>query len=193
MLWYSLEAPCRGASNEYHNICFCGEIRKILTWYPLLTRPLDKLQKPSDQPMEVHRDFSLNHSNSPLKIHFLRNLPNMGRAMRIPVFRHMQTVKAQISFRTVQSGLSLSTYRVTGYCRTQWSIAKFLIRLYISAGWSRSSLFTITKICLYNFDPLKPQFYIVKLGFTGVCIIFLISTQKHRLWVLVRTAWLRQF
>ena len=26
---YSLEAPCRGASNEYHNICFCGEIRKI--------------------------------------------------------------------------------------------------------------------------------------------------------------------
>ena len=22
MLWYSLEAPHRGASNEYHNICF---------------------------------------------------------------------------------------------------------------------------------------------------------------------------
>ena len=35
---------------------------------------------------------------------------------------------------------------------------------------------------LYNFDPLKPQFYIVKLGFTGVYIIFLISAQKHRLW-----------
>ena len=42
----------------------------------------------------------------------------------------------------------------------------------------------ITKTCLYNFDPLKPHFYIVKLGFTGVCIIFLISAQKHRLWVL---------
>ena len=26
----------------------------------------------------------------------------------------------------------------------------------------------------YNFDPLKPHFYIVKLGFTGVYIIFLI-------------------
>ena len=25
----------------------------------------------------------------------------------------------------------------------------------------------ITKTCLYNFDPLKPQFYIVKLRFTG--------------------------
>ena len=32
----------------------------------------------------------------------------------------------------------------------------------------------ITKTCLYSFDPLKPHFYIVKLGFTGVYIIFLI-------------------
>ena len=46
----------------------------------------------------------------------------------------------------------------------------------------------ITKTYLYNFDPLKPHFYIVKLGFTGVYIIFVISAQKHRLWVLVRTA-----
>ena len=35
----------------------------------------------------------------------------------------------------------------------------------------------ITKTYLYNFDPLKPHFYIVKLGFTGVYIIFLISAQ----------------
>ena len=42
---------------------------------------------------------------------------------------------------------------------------------------------SITKTCLYNFDPLKPHFYIVKLGFTGVYIIFLISAQKHRLWL----------
>ena len=32
--------------------------------------------------------------------------------------------------------------------------------------------------CLYNFDPLKPHFYIVKLGFTGVYIIFLTSTHN---------------
>ena len=32
----------------------------------------------------------------------------------------------------------------------------------------------ITKTYLYKFDPLKPHFYIVKLGFTGVYIIFLI-------------------
>ena len=46
---------------------------------------------------------------------------------------------------------------------------------------------------LYNFDPLKPHFYIVKLGFTGAYIIFLISAQKHKLWVFVRTASMRGF
>ena len=51
----------------------------------------------------------------------------------------------------------------------------------------------ITKTYLYSLNPLKPHFYIVKLGFTGVCIIFLISAQKHRLWVLVRTASARRF
>ena len=30
----------------------------------------------------------------------------------------------------------------------------------------------------YNFDPLKPLFYVVKLGFTGVYINFLISVQN---------------
>ena len=32
---------------------------------------------------------------------------------------------------------------------------------------------TISKTCLYNFDPLKPHFYIVKLGFTRVYNFFL--------------------
>ena len=36
----------------------------------------------------------------------------------------------------------------------------------------------ITKTYLYNYDPLKPHFYIIKLGFTGVYIIFLISAQN---------------
>ena len=35
---------------------------------------------------------------------------------------------------------------------------------------------TITR--LYKFDPLKPHFYVVKLGFTGVYIIFHISAQS---------------
>ena len=37
----------------------------------------------------------------------------------------------------------------------------------------------ITKTYLYSFDPLKPHFYVVKLGFTGVYIIFLISAQNN--------------
>ena len=49
-------------------------------------------------------------------------------------------------------------------------------------------LYVITKTYIYNFDPLKSHFYIVKLRFTGVYIIFLISAEKHRLWVLIRTA-----
>ena len=42
------------------------------------------------------------------------------------------------------------------------------------------------KTYIYSFDPLKPHFYIVKLGFTGLYIIFLIFAQKQKLWVLGR-------
>ena len=38
--------------------------------------------------------------------------------------------------------------------------------------------FYIMKTRLYNIDPLKPHFLIVKLGFTGGYIIFLISAQN---------------
>ena len=47
-----------------------------------------------------------------------------------------------------------------------------LMRRCINAG--------MTKTYLYNFNLLKPHFYIVKLGFTEVYIIFLISAHKHR-------------
>ena len=55
--------------------------------------------------------------------------------------------------------------------------------LFIKLGFVISVRFFqyITKTRLYDFDPLNPHFYIVKLGFTGVYIIFLISAQKHRL------------
>ena len=43
---------------------------------------------------------------------------------------------------------------------------------------SLSDKLYITKTCLYNFDPLKPHFYKVILGFTVVYIIFLISVQN---------------
>ena len=40
-----------------------------------------------------------------------------------------------------------------------------------------SNVYIITKTYLYNYEPLKPHFYIVKLGLTGIYIIFLISAQ----------------
>ena len=43
------------------------------------------------------------------------------------------------------------------------------------------AVLVITKTYLYDFYPFKPHFYIVKLGFKGVYVIFLISAQKHRL------------
>ena len=39
---------------------------------------------------------------------------------------------------------------------------------------NKCAIITITKTRLYSFDPLKPQFYTVKLQFTEVYIIFLI-------------------
>ena len=78
--------------------------------------------------------------------------------------------------------LNLYTYRNPGYAN---SIKRSRIILsgctglkFEILGWVNRLLFLITKTCLYNFDPLKPHFYIVKLGFTGVYIIFLISAQK---------------
>ena len=44
--------------------------------------------------------------------------------------------------------------------------------------WMKSTYVTKTYLYTSNFDPVKPYFYIVKLGFTGVYIIFLISAQN---------------
>ena len=49
--------------------------------------------------------------------------------------------------------------------------SKFGIRMKEKAYKMKIRL--ITKTRLYIFDPLKPHFYIIKLGFTGVYIIFL--------------------
>ena len=54
----------------------------------------------------------------------------------------------------------------------------YVAYMFLLSSVERPHLKLITKTCLYNFDPLKPHFYIVKLGFTGVYIIFLISSQN---------------
>ena len=58
-----------------------------------------------------------------------------------------------------------------------WNYSIRMIRIpMIRKSMARLPLTTKTR--LYNFDPLKPHFYIVKLGFTGVYIIFHISAQN---------------
>ena len=56
-------------------------------------------------------------------------------------------------------------------------------QIFVFLSYEKNFLGTqlITKTYLYNVNPLKPHFYIVKLGNSGVYIIFLISAQKHRL------------
>ena len=49
--------------------------------------------------------------------------------------------------------------------------------LFLTLKMDVNRYFIITKTCLYNFDPLRPNFYIVKPGFTGVYNIFIISAQ----------------
>ena len=39
---------------------------------------------------------------------------------------------------------------------------------------STVTVVTITKTCIYNFDPLKPNLYVVKLGFTEVYILLIL-------------------
>ena len=84
----------------------------------------------------------------------------------------------------------------SGYfcCSSSWVIGSLLVCLFCvrrSVRYKNSHLLS----SLYKSDSLKPHFYIVKLGFTGVYTIFFISAHKHkhRLWVLVRTASVRQF
>ena len=48
----------------------------------------------------------------------------------------------------------------------------------MSMLYTIETISNITKTRLYNFDPLKPHFYIVKVGFTWLYIICLISAQN---------------
>ena len=86
--------------------------------------------------------------------------------------------------------------RLSGGERWGWGKGEgrpILSKLFRPLSEKEYTLKDITKIYLYDFDSLKPHFYIPKLRFTGVYIIFLISAQTHRLWVLDRTESARRF
>ena len=62
------------------------------------------------------------------------------------------------------------TFHYVIECTVKRNTLKFLKGLEILG---RSTHHGNIPTCVYNFDPLKPHFFIVKLGFTGVYIIFL--------------------
>ena len=74
---------------------------------------------------------------------------------------------------------SCNVFAQTGLSKQYRPISVTVEFLLILRKWKFT---TITKTRLYNFDPLKPHFYIVKLGFTGEYIIFLISAHNIDCW-----------
>ena len=70
-----------------------------------------------------------------------------------------------------------STFCAFWYTVCFWIIKPTHINTVKFSLWGPLEI-NITKTCLYNFDPFKPHFYIVKLWFTGVYIIFLISAEN---------------
>ena len=95
----------------------------------------------------------------------------------------------------METGASLTVDPVYTVCLTDWCACSQpsimsgqifrvnAVSFILMQGMAKAPKNTIiTKTCLYNFDPLKSHFYIVKLGFTGVYIIILISAQNRDCW-----------
>ena len=90
----------------------------------------------------------------------------------LPCFRRSAVLSGLLS--SVLESLCSMTVVVPE--RLYISFSKYHVKFDIQT--STLCQYCITKTCLYNFDPLKSHFYIVKLGFTGVYIIILISVQN---------------
>ena len=82
---------------------------------------------------------------------------------------------AALGRASIKPKLRLSLYHVFFVFKDNLCILYLLHCYHIK---SVRLVLSITKTYLYNFDPLKPNFYIVKLGFTGVYIIFLIFAEN---------------
>ena len=95
---------------------------------------------------------------------------------------HEGTLHPCLSKMLHRNGPSKGSDQAVQMRRLIWSFSWCTCpRYFFLKWWLHYRSHIVTKTYLYNFNPLKPHFYIVKLGFTGVNIIFLISAQKHRL------------
>ena len=148
-----------------HNICYLWEIRILFTWYPLLSRLWKWIQF---SPLLFHVQDATCMSLTTLKAY-------IKKALERP---HMYY--ACVHSATSPQQPTTGTARIN-CCRE------------VAVVWrDRYIMWSSRKHAYIILTPLKPQFYIVKLEFTGVYVIFLIL-QKNRLWVLFRTASPRRF
>ena len=76
MLWYSLEAPRRGASNEYPQPMFSSRNKKNIMWIPPLicSYVICAPCKDSNQPVHLHSLLSVFVVNCMKKFHILGHL-----------------------------------------------------------------------------------------------------------------------
>ena len=81
----------------------------------------------------------------------------------ISLAKHYRDQSSQGAFWIVKDAKFLHAVRKT---LTAWMLKMFQVFIVCTCQ-------NIMKTCLYNFDPLKPHFYIVKLGFTGYTLFFL--------------------
>ena len=96
-------------------------------------------------------------------------------------FSHSMTYKALDKWFIKISILSYfpaKTHVVSTYQKFLRGALCWVLRICLPKKWAKLLTNLITKTRLCSFELLKPHFYIVKLGFTGVDIIFLISAQN---------------
>ena len=97
----------------------------------------------------------------------------IGRAKWKRIYGQMRTQKAEISQRIRRIIEYYRKYEWRANARMRLRMRGINLNLYICAcSKTRLILFNITKICLYNFVPLKLHFYIIKLEFLSFLFLF---------------------
>ena len=155
MKMYSSKSDAFFNQKLYHDICYFISPRKYMLWYSLKL-PLGPA---------VIKLFSCSTQLS-MKFALLINLKLLAIANSFLLNLAEHNISRLIN-------LKMPTIAEKNYLLSWVEQEKCFITS--GPGEIRKD---ITKTCLYNFDPLKPHFYIVKLGFTGVYIIFLILLKK---------------
>ena len=111
--------------------------------------------------------------------HILKYSNNYNKFGRHDI-NHLFRNVIKLTFRLVRPVKILISLPACAFAQSDQNLIRIFIGRILDlqgcevSSCEQPSRTTITKTRLYNFDPLKPHFYILKLGFTGVYIIFII-------------------